>query len=119
MGAYSKPPQIIDDNMAIAIGATNQVLLAASAIAIYRVYAISVGVNRNATGFTDIFVRFGSTEFFTTGGLIQGKAHAHAEYEFPGVQVGPNASLQWQTNGTAAAGSAFIYVWYYSDPYVP
>lgn len=116
---YNKPPIIVDDSVAITAASQARTLLAANALVSYRIYGISVGVNRNSTGFTDIWVRYGTTEFFVAAGLTQGKAHGHVEYEFPGVMIAANTAVGWVVHGTAAAGQAFCYVWYYTDPYTP
>lgn len=116
---YKKPPIRVSDSMAIAAALTTATLVGASAIAAYRVSAVSIGVNRNATGFTDVRLILGSTILLASG-LSRGTAPYFAfAFPYPGYVEGANVALQWSTEGTAAAGSAFIYCYYYSDPYTP
>lgn len=118
--SYNKPPILATDSIAIDVVAVSQTLVAASALAAYRIYAISVGVNRSATGFTDVRVRIGGQTILYASGMQRGQiAHCHAEYPFPGIMRSANQAITWDTDSTVAAGTAFCYVWYYVDPYTP
>ena len=114
---YAVPPNNVSDSMALIVGSVVQTILAAPGAGLsYRLYGYTVGINRNATGVTDVRLRKAGTAFTFHGAMRATGTPSHTVmFPYPGIMIGDDAALSWESISDTATGQTFLYVLYYID----
>ena len=118
--SYMLPVAVVNAQVALVAGAANVTIQTGPGVGLgYRAVAVSINIGRTATGIADIVLVdiVPSVVVARASGLsVGGVPGAYILLPEPGYQFADNSGMQMQTACTVATGTAFITVYFFTDP---
>jgi hypothetical protein len=116
---YLQPPNVATVSIAAVVGTAVAIIVAAPGVGFaLRLVGCQLGLNRAAGGNVDLEIRDGATRIVMNYGVSQGAGGdltIAPPIPEPGLQLTPNTAMNFAVISSAATGTGFVVVYYYTD----